>query len=46
VGSGKLWVATKKSQMPGKQEPPRMVMTLAEIPTKGDREPVETISRG
>jgi hypothetical protein len=45
---GKLGVATRESQIPGNQEAPRtqMGMALAEIPNKGEREPVETISRG
>ena len=40
---GELSVATRKSQMPGKQEAPRM--TLAEIPNKAKIEAIETISR-
>jgi len=44
---GNLGVATSKSQMPGKQETPRNLgMALAEMPNKGEGEPVETISRG
>jgi hypothetical protein len=47
MGDGKLGVATRKSQMPGKQDPPRTqweCMALAEIPNKMERIPVETIS--
>jgi hypothetical protein len=47
VGDGELEVATRKSQMlrkaRGSQDPTGM--TLARIPKKGEREPVETISR-
>ena len=50
MGDEELVVATIKSQMPEKQEPPRtswvLNMTLAEIPHKVGGEPVETISRG
>jgi hypothetical protein len=47
MGDGKLGVATRKFQMPGKQEPPRIPtgMTLAKIPHKGKGESVETISK-
>jgi hypothetical protein len=44
MGDGELGVAIRKSQMPGKQEPPRT--PLAEIPHKEEGEPIETISRG
>jgi hypothetical protein len=49
VGDGELGVATRKSQMPEKQEvhsTHQAGMTLAEIPNKGEREPVESIYRG
>jgi hypothetical protein len=44
---GELGISTKKSQMPGKQEPlrtPRDDISLR--PHKGEEEPVETVSRG
>ena len=41
VGDGELRVASRSKRLPG---PSRV--TLAEIPQKGEREPVETISRG
>jgi hypothetical protein len=41
---GEQRVATKKSQMPRKQDPSGI--TLGEILNKGEREHVETISRG
>jgi hypothetical protein len=42
VGDGELEVATRKFQMPEKQEPPRtpMGMTLADITHKGEGESV------
>jgi hypothetical protein len=48
MGDWELGVATRKSHMPGKQEAPRTQqgMRLAEMPNKGEQEPVETISRG
>ena len=45
MGHRELVVATRKSPMPGKQEEPKE-MKLAEIPNKGEGDPVETISRG
>jgi len=46
VGDEELGIATRKSQIPGKQEAPRTQqgMTLAKTPNKGEREPVETTS--
>jgi hypothetical protein len=44
MGDGELGVATRKSQMLGKQEDP-MRMRLAEMPNKREGEPAETISR-
>ena len=42
MGNGELGVVTRKSQMPGKQEPQDPTgMTLAEIIHKGEEEPVE-----
>jgi hypothetical protein len=42
VGDGEVGVATRNArQATGSQDPKRM--TLAEIPNKGEREPVETI---
>ena len=42
---GELGVATRNAiEAKGFQDPTGM--TLAEIPNKGEREPVETISRG
>ena len=48
MGDGEMGVANKMPQTPGKQDnsQDQMGMTLAEIPNKGEREPVETISRG
>jgi hypothetical protein len=47
VEDRELEVATKKSQKPGKQEAQDlMVITLAKIPNKGERNPEQTISRG
>ena len=45
VGDEELGVATRKLQAPGKGETPRTnVMTLAEMPNKGDIQPVESTS--
>jgi hypothetical protein len=48
VGDGELGVATRKvpdaKKARGSQDPTGMA--LAEIPNKGERQPVETISRG
>jgi hypothetical protein len=48
MGDGELEVATSKSQIPGiardSQDPTGM--RLAEMPNKGEGEPIETISRG
>jgi hypothetical protein len=38
MGDGKLGVAIRKSQMPGKQDPTGM--TLVEIPNKEEGEPI------
>jgi hypothetical protein len=48
MGDGELGVATRKCQMPGKQEAPQdpMGMTLAGISNKEKGELVKTISRG
>ena len=46
IGDGELAIATRKSQMPGKLEPPRIQWELAEISHKGEGKPVKTISRG
>ena len=47
MGDGELGVATRKSQMPRNQESQDSTgMTLAEIPLKGEGDPVETISKG
>ena len=47
MGDGEQGVATRQSQIPrkarGSQDPTGM--TLAEIPNKVEREPVETISK-
>ena len=46
VGEGELGIATRKSQMLGTQESLDLTgSTLAKIPTKGEIERVETISR-
>ena len=45
VGGGVPGVATRKYQMSRKQEALKTGKTLAEIPNKGERESVETISR-
>jgi hypothetical protein len=44
VGDGELGIATRMSQMTGKQD--LLGMTLAEITNKGETEPIEIISRG
>ena len=44
VGDGELGIATRMSQMTGKQD--LLGMTLAEITNKGETEPMEIISRG
>ena len=49
MGDGELGVATSKFQMSGKQEVPRTQqggIRVAEMPIKGEEEPVETITRG
>jgi hypothetical protein len=45
-GMANWGVATRKSQMAVKQEPPRTPRSLAGIPHKIEGEPVKTISRG
>ena len=45
VGDEELGVATRKFQSPGKGETPRTnVITLDEMPNKGEIQPVETTS--
>jgi hypothetical protein len=48
MGGGELGVATRKSQMPGRQRASHdpMRITLVEIPHRREGEPVETIFRG
>jgi len=46
MGDGELGLATSKSQMPRKQEVPRLNTADISQNTKGEREPVKTISRG
>ena len=47
MGDGEQGVATRQSQIPRKARGSQdsMGVTLAEIPNKGEGEPVETLSR-